>query len=409
VTRSDHTSLRLGPQDLAVRRMSLWLLGAWVALIASSSLYPFEGDPRRLFNAVMTGLPKLREWREPSQRDAMVNLLLYVPFGLLGSMALEKAGRFLTRILWPIIGAGLLSLAIEVVQHALPARDPSLADWALNIVSAAAGTLIAALYSALPLRPLSRRLQRLAIGPAPALLVALWLIAHLAPFVPRLRPGRIEAALQESLAMALSPGQLIAYFGCYLLLGALLNALLRRPYFWSALLLLFSVSAAARVLFVGQHLIPAEALGLALALPVIAVLRRFDPRRWESTVFILVCIALLASGTWPDPSATDPRTIDPNAVSTFVWLPFAELAGGIVDPGALPLLERLFFGIGLAWLALHGGTRRVPPLPLALLVAIVTEFLQQWVPGRQPDTTDIAALLIGAALAQGTARLDLRT
>jgi hypothetical protein len=142
---------------------------------------------------------------------------------------------------------------------------------------------------------------------------------------------------------------------------------------------------------------------------VIAVLRRFDPRRWESTVFILVCIALLASGTWPDPSATDPRTIDPNAVSTFVWLPFAELAGGIVDPGALPLLERLFFGIGLAWLALHGGTRRVPPLPLALLVAIVTEFLQQWVPGRQPDTTDIAALLIGAALAQGTARLDLRT
>jgi len=44
-----------------------------------------------------------------------------------------------------------------------------------------------------------------------------------------------------------------------------------------------------------------------------------------------------------------------------------------------------------------------------LLVAIVAEFLQQWVPGRQPDTTDIAALLIGASPAQGTARIDLRT
>ena len=102
-----------------------------------------------------------------------MNLLLYVPFGLLGSMALEKAGGFWQRILWPVIGAGLLSLAIEIIQHALPARDPSLADWLLNIISAAVGTLIAALYSALPARPLSRRLQRLAIGPAPALLVAL--------------------------------------------------------------------------------------------------------------------------------------------------------------------------------------------------------------------------------------------
>lgn len=404
MTLSGHTSLRLGPQDLAVRRMSLWLLGAWAVLIVSSSLYPFEGDLRRLFDALIAGLPNLREWRAPSQRDAMVNLLLYLPFGLLGSMALEKAGGFPSRILWPVIGAGLLSLAIEVIQHALPARDPSLADWVLNIISAAVGTLIAVLYSALPVRPLSRRLQRLAIGPAPALLVALWLIAHLAPFVPRLRPGRIEAALQESLAVGLSPGQMIAYFGCYLLLGTLLNALLRRPYFWSALLLLFAVSGAARVLFVGQHLTPAEALGLAFALPVIGVLRRFDPRRWESTAFLLACLALLASGLWPDRSATEH-----GASATFVWLPFAELAGINVDPGALPLLERLFFGIGLAWLALHGGTRRIPPLPLALLIAIATEFLQQWVPGRQPDTTDIAALLIGAALAQGTARIDLRT
>lgn len=405
MTLLDHTSLRLGQHDLAVRRLSLWLLFSWVVLIASASLYPFEGEVRRLLDALVAGLPRLREWRDPSQRDATVNLLLYLPFGLLGSMALEKAMRPVGRILWPIIGAGLLSLSIEVLQHALPARDPSLADWVLNIVSAALGTLVAALYSALPVRPFSRRLQRLAIGPAPALLVSLWLIAHLAPFVPRLRPGRIEAAIEESLAMALSPGHAVAYFGCYLVLGALLHALLRRPYFWSALLTLFMVSVGARLVFVGQHLSPAEALGLAMALPLIATLRRFDPRRWESPAFVLACLALFASGLWPS-------TVYPAAAESglaMVWLPFAELAGGLADPGSLPLPERLFFGIGLAWLALHGGTRRVPPLPLALLIAIVTEFLQQWVPGRQPDTTDIAALLIGAALAQGTARMDLRT
>lgn len=393
--------LPLAPRDLAVRRLSLWLLISWAILIASASLYPFEGDLQRLFASILAGLPQLREWQTPSQRDAMVNLLLYLPFGLLGSMALEKSGSAISRIFWPVVGASLLSLSIEVVQHALPVRDPSLADWTLNIVSAALGTLAAALYSALPVRPFSRRLQRLTIGPAPALLVALWLIAHLAPFVPRLRPGRIESAIESSLAMPFLPGDFFAYLACYLVLGALANALLRRPYFWSGVLSLFSVSLAARLLFVGQHLSPAEASGLLLAIPVIVLLRRLDPRNWESKLFLLTCAAVFVAGVWPSVESH-------SAPLEASWLPFAELAGTATDPGALALPERLFLGIGLAWLALTGGTRRIPPLPLVMVVAISAEFLQQWIPGRQPDTTDIAALLIGAALAQGTMRMDSR-
>ncbi|MBM4233700.1 MAG: hypothetical protein FJ160_05895 [Gammaproteobacteria bacterium] len=91
----------------------------------------------------------------------------------------------------------------------MPGHEPSLANWVLNIFSTAVSTLIAAIYSALPVRSFSRQLQRLAIDPAPTLLIARWLIAYLAPFVSRLRPGRIEAAFQESLAMGLSPGLLI--------------------------------------------------------------------------------------------------------------------------------------------------------------------------------------------------------
>lgn len=394
--------LPLAPRDLAVRRLSLWLLCCWATLIASASLYPFEGSLQRLLESLLSGLPQLREWRTPSQRDAMVNLLLYLPFGLLGSMALEKSGSAVSRIFWPVVGACFLSFSIEVIQHALPARDPSLADWTLNMVSAALGTLAAALYSALPVRPLSRRLQRLSIGPAPALLVVLWLIGHLAPFVPRLRPGRIESALEASLAMPFATGDFFEYLACYAVLGALVNTLLRRPYFWSGLLTLFAISIAARLLFVGQHLSPAEFVGVVVALLTIAMLRRIDPRNWESRLFLLACVAVFIAGVWP---AAAPGTLPLETI----WIPFAELAGGAADPGALALPERLFLGIGLAWLALHGGTRRIPPLPFAMMVAIGAEFLQQWVPGRQPDTTDIAALLIGAALAQGAVRSDPRS
>lgn len=394
---------RLAPQDLAVRRLSLWLLGGWIALIASASLYPFDGHLRLLLDALNSGLPKIREWREPSQRDTIVNLLLYLPLGLLGSMALEKSRSAMRRIFWPTVAAAALSITIEMAQHALPARDPSLADWIFNVVSAATGTLVAALYSALPVRPLSRRLQRLSVGPAPALLVALWLVAHLAPFVPRLRPGRIETAIQTSLALPFEAGKMFGFFACYLVLGALLNALLRRPYFWSALFLLFGVSLIARLGFVGQHLSPAEGVALLLSILVIGLMRKVSPARWESNAFLLSCGALFVAGIWP---AYDSQGIGTEVI---LWLPFAELAGLRGDPGALPLLERLFLGIGLSWLALQGGSRRLPPLPLVMLVAISVEFLQQWIPGRLPDTSDVAALLIGAALAQAGARVDPRT
>lgn len=403
MTILESTRSRLAPHDLAVRRLSLWLLGGWAALIATASLYPFDVQPRLLFDAVISGLPKLREWRDPSQRDTIVNLLLYLPLGLLGSMALEKSRSALARILWPILAATVLSLAIEVAQHSLPARDPSLADWVFNILSAGVGTLVAALYSSLPVRPLSRRLQRLAIGPAPALLVTLWLVAHLAPFVPRLRPGRIDAAIETSLAMPFEPGRMFGFFACYLVLGALLNALLRRPYFWSALLLLFGVSVGARLLFVGQHLSPAEGVAFLLSLGAIVIMRAINPARWASQAFLLACLALFISGLWP---ATP--TLDVGGAG-ILWLPFAELAGTQGDPGALPLLERMFLGIGLAWLALQGVLRRLPPLPFVIMVAMSAEFLQQWIPGRLPDTSDIAALLIGAALAQTNTKIDPRT
>jgi VanZ family protein len=403
VTSYESTRVRLAPHDLAVRRLSLWLLAGWTALIASASLYPFDVQPRLLLDAVMSGLPKLREWRDPSQRDTIVNLLLYLPLGLLGSMALEKSRSTFIRILWPVCAAAIVSLAVEVTQHALPVRDPSLADWVFNNVSAGLGTLVAALYSALPVQPLSRRLQRLTIGPAPALLVALWLVAHLAPFVPRLRPGRIEAAIETSLAMPFEAGKMFGFFACYLVLGTLLNALLRRPYFWSALLLSFGVSLGARLLFVGQHLSPAEGAALVLSLVAIAIMRKINPGRWASQAFLFACLALFMGGVWP---SSQPFVTSAEGI---LWLPFAELAGVPGDSGALPLLERLFLGIGLAWLALQGVLRRLPPLPFVILIAISTEFLQQWIPGRLPDTTDIAALLIGAALAQAGTKIDPRT
>ena len=385
-----------GPGSL---RLPVWLLAGWVALVLSASLYPFDWDWRPLLDGLQEGLPRLREWSSPSRRDSVVNLLLYVPCGLLGALALEARGRGFGRLVWPVLGASALSLTVEVAQHALPPRDPALSDWVFNTVSAALGAVLAIGWRALPRSRFSPARDPaggrggIEAGPALGVLAALWVAAHLAPFVPRLRPGRVSAALEASLALDLSPSRVLAWIACYLVLAAGLRAATRWGAFWSLLLTVTLASLGLRLLFVGQRLSPDEVLGALIALPLVALLG-VGRLRWDPTpVFRATCLAVLVAGLWPA-GGTAPGPSDT------AWLPFAELAGAASDPGALPAIERLFLGIGLAWLAWGSRTRRLTPLLIAFMVAAAVEFLQQWVPGRMPDTTDLAALLIGAALVQ---------
>jgi hypothetical protein len=173
----------------------------------------------------------------------------------LGALALDPQLSILRRILWPVTAAAALSLGIEIAQHALPPRDPSLADWALNTMSAASGTMIAFAYRAWPRRaPLQTRSGGAWASPALGILAALWIAAHLAPFVPRLRPGRISAAFADSLALDLVPSRVVAWLACYLVLAAAIRAVAGWRDFWSLLLVTTVTSLGLRLLFVGQRL-----------------------------------------------------------------------------------------------------------------------------------------------------------
>ena len=84
----------------------------------------------------------------------------------------------------------------------------------------------------LPTRPLATRLRRLNVNPALALLLALWVAAHAAPFLPRLRPGRIRAAIDASLSLTPSIGGVASYLAAWLILSAVMRTLFRRETFW---------------------------------------------------------------------------------------------------------------------------------------------------------------------------------
>ena len=374
----------------ASRRIQAWMLVAWVLLVLSASLYPFFFEPGRLLAAAAEGFPALRAWHAPSQRDLVVNLLVYMPLGLLLPLVLDPRHGAALRALAALLAGAALSLLVEVLQHAIRARVPSLADWVLNVASTAAGVALAQLLVVLPVRPLATRLRRLNVSPALGLLLALWLAAHAAPFLPRLRPGRVRGAIDASLALSPSIGGIAAWLAAYLVLSAVMRTLFRREIFWPLFLGAVAASLAARLLFVGQTLSPDELIAAALAMPVIVRLRRSTHSASRTPLLGILCVALLVAGLAPFRFAATPQPI--------AWIPFAELVDGRVDALYLDSLERLFVAIGAVWVA-AGSALGVGLGTLALLgVTGVTEIAQRWLPARVPDTTDLVVMVLAAIL-----------
>jgi len=175
---------------------------AWVAVIVYASLFPFSGWR---WPPGMAGWELLRlAWpRYFITFDITSNLLAYAPLGLLACVARLRHGAALPVALASALAAGAgLSYAMEVAQHLLPLRVPSLLDWVLNTAGTALGVLLALLVQALGglqrwQNARERWLER-GNGGALALLV-LWPVALLFPTPVPLGVGQVGEVLRSTL------------------------------------------------------------------------------------------------------------------------------------------------------------------------------------------------------------------
>lgn len=115
--------------------LSLPLALFYAGLIAYASLYPFHdwqfpGVTPWAF--VLTPLPKY--W---SGFDVAINMLGYIPFGLLLASALNSVLR--RPVIGAVLIAALFSFVMEALQNYVSPRVASNADWALNTAGAWVG------------------------------------------------------------------------------------------------------------------------------------------------------------------------------------------------------------------------------------------------------------------------------
>jgi VanZ family protein len=380
----------------------------YVLLIVYGSLFPFTGW------GVPTGpfLGFLRDpWpRDISSEDLVINVLVYIPLGLLlGVWGSRALGGLSTLALASLLGV-LLSIAMEGLQTFFPGRVSS----RLDVITNASGTLMGALLGWLvsPRTLPGARLQSLRREWfLPSRLVDVSLVALLLGMVTQLDlsiPSQ-EAIQRQSSMLPLwqtlfEPLQddPLAVALCVLrVLGLGLFATLlmkpRKPRWWLYITLvggaLFtrSLGTAFKTPSVDWQLSFEGMMALTLGIALLWVLSRLN----HTSRSALAGIAVLTSYAV---GALVPRLVPLEAAfDLFNWIPFWGQMHNLAGLWDILVGIPPFLILGcLANLAtpLYRRTE-VAIMGTVLVIALVSglEWAQQSIPGRSPDITDILIAL----------------
>jgi VanZ family protein len=355
-----------------------------IALVIYGSLFPWNFDFTRASGQNPSEI-LLHSW--PSQwnryvlRDVAVNVVLYIPPGMLAALALRRRlGPWAAAACAALTGTAL-SASMEILQIYLPSRTCSLADLLTNALGACIGAALALAFEA-EIQQLWKRGAGEFRAPGLVLLLC-WAGAELFPFFPLLGRTRLRAGLALLIhAHGISPVEIWANAAEWFVVGMAMEAAagwMRSRWLATAMLVL-----PAQILIARRTLTWDELLGAALALLAWHLAKAKSRPQWAA---------------WMLGSAIVLREFTPFSFmatpSVFSWVPFR--AAIIADREAVTtILFRKAFDYGaLVWVLRR---IRLPYARAGLAVAAALgamETAQRYFPGRSAEITDpMLALLM---------------
>jgi VanZ family protein len=278
-------------------RLRTWLALGYVLFIAYASLSPFTGWREQGLNfADVLAAPLALTY---THFDAALNLLSYLPLGLLIALALRARVGAVASVALALAAGMLLSAGMEYLQMYLPRRISSNMDLLSNSTGTLLGASLAVSIASwtrlfmLLVRWRSRLFhhgKEMDFGLA---LLVLWMFGQINPSLPMLGNVFIsEVARQPFVALPPAPFDVwesVAVTLNLLMLGTLLLTLLRAPRnVVTALLLVLSVVALAKF------------VAAALLLKSWALLLWING---EAVLGILIGMLLLSALLWPPRAA----------------------------------------------------------------------------------------------------------
>ena len=354
-----------------------------VAIVAYGSLYPWNfeftsaaGNPVRI---LLHGWPG--EWNRYVLRDIVLNIIVYMPLGLVAVLAFRRRRSRAFAASAAIAFGFLLSVAMELLQVYLPSRDSSLLDVLTNTLGTAAGAGFAIFFEGGIRRLMERRAGQ--FRAAATLLLLVWAVSELYPLFPEIGRSHVRQELTRLFHLrGLSIVETWANAAEWFAAGLALDALFARMRTFGLAIAILCVPA--QLIITGRSLTLAEIAGALLAL----ALWHFVPRESRAR-----CCA------WMLGSAILLRQFQPfyflAVPQPFSWIPFAATLESSREAATAIITRKAFDYGALIWALRCTG---VPFVRAGLAVAAalgVTEAIQTYLPGRSPEITDpLLALLM---------------
>ena len=368
----------------------LILCAVFAILLLGGSLYPwhFHSGPG-LITAAMDVFSAWPDHIARSMlRDIFVNLVIYIPIGFTGFLWSGWRSRT-ARWAAPLAAGTMLSFYVETLQHYFPPRSPSAVDLICNVLSTAAGLILASVFeSVLESRHIQWRRRHFIHLSSALLLLLLW-GAELA-WPDRISPLGILPKIRILLRGGTwSPLDTLLGALPWLLAGELLvsiaGARIRGWGLWALLFVLYPL----QLLMPGHTITWSAAAGAVTAV----VLLTAWPRLLEKQGPVLAWAWLL----WIVLDGLRPYHVLA-APGNFQWIPFLDMikSNWMMSVGVL-LRKTWFYGAAF-WLLTHDGWRRSAAVSLMLVTITAVEIAQCWLPRRSAGLTDPAIVLLAAAL-----------
>jgi len=333
------------------------LLAIIVALILYVSLYPFR------FSADGPSVIEvLRElsWARASRGDMLNNVLLYVPLGFCIALTVEPRFGRLAGIVAGLVGGALLSMTMEIMQGSIATRVPSLTDLSLNAAGALAGAIAGSAWHALGARMTPQANPAGRSGAIALVVLVLWLIARLWPFVPDASLRQLKRAVRPLFTPEIGWPDLAAFFVGWLVVAQAVFHLARRQRSVDGFLIVIAAVLVGRTFTAGNTLEFAELAAIALLLPVLVLLSRVEDRGRSALLAAALGTWLASVALLPALDAVRDVTVEMPALGEFLGRsapPPAELAG------------RAFSYVALTWLL--AGTGLFPHVAAGITVLLV--------------------------------------
>ncbi len=375
------------------RRRKLWrvLLAAFTLLIIHASLYPWDLGSRPTPAVPFSFTPRLNRFL---LRDAVSNVLFYVPFG--AAFVLAARRRSIGVVFAATAAAALLSGTLETIQTTQITRSSNALDFVCNIAGAGVTALATLVYRE-RIRRISAALESHPHAmPGAWVLLGLWLCFKFYPGLPLLSRTRLLERFTAAAHTTLSGWDVAAFAAEWIAVARLLELGTGRSAGCFAVVLAILV-VPMRLLFDGpvpgfSELAGACLGGLIWANWVAGRTRGTAVAAWAALASL--AIASLAPFDFQGPA------------QAFGWMPFGATLEAERTSAIGVLLGKLFRYGAAFWLLHRSGMRYARAAAVLVAVASTVETLQVWLPGRSPEITDV---LLALFVAGGIAALEIRS